>query len=96
MIPAVDKSELGNYFLSYGSLDDVKKEVKYATDKAYDNKVYGIASTGNASGIVYNKKVFKDAGIDKLPTTPDEFISDLKAIKEKTKAIPLYTNYAAG
>ena len=85
MIPAVDKSELGNYFLSYGSLDDVKKEVKYATDKAYDNKVYGIASTGNASGIVYNKKVFKDAGIDKL-----------KAIKEKTKAIPLYTNYAAG
>lgn len=96
MIPAVDKSELGNYFLSYGSLDDVKKEVKYATDKAYDNKVYGIASTGNASGIVYNKKVFKGAGIDKLPTTPDEFISDLKAIKEKTKAIPLYTNYAAG
>ncbi len=96
MIPAVDKSELGNYFLSYGSLDDVKKEVEYVTDKAYDNKVYGIASTGNASGIVYNKKVFKDAGIDKLPTTPDEFISDLKAIKEKTKAIPLYTNYAAG
>lgn len=89
MIPAVDKSELGNYFLSYGSLDDVKKKVKYATDKAYDNKVYGIASTGNASGIVYNKKVFKDAGVDKLPTTPDEFISDLKAIKEKTKAIPL-------
>ena len=96
MIPAVDKSELGNYFLSYGSLADMKKEVKYATDKAYDNKVYGVASTGNASGIVYNKKVFKEAGIEKLPTTPDEFISDLKAIKEKTKAIPLYTNYAAG
>ncbi|WP_368099761.1 ABC transporter substrate-binding protein, partial [Bifidobacterium pseudocatenulatum] len=31
-----------------------------------------------------------------LPTTPKEFISDLKAIKEKTKATPLYTNYAAG
>ena len=55
-----------------------------------------MASVGNASGIVYNKKVFKDAGIDKLPTTPDEFISDLKAVKNKTKAIPLYTNYAAG
>ena len=96
MIPAVDKSELGNYFLSYGSLADMKKEVKYATDKAYDNKVYGVASTGNASGIVYNKKVFKEAGIEKLLTTPDEFIYDLKAIKEKTKAIPLYTNYAAG
>ena len=48
------------------------------------------------SGIVYNKRIFKEAGIDKLPTTPKEFISDLKAIKEKTKATPLYTNYAAG
>lgn len=55
-----------------------------------------MASIGNASGIVYNKRIFKEAGIDKLPTTPKEFISDLKAIKEKTKATPLYTNYAAG
>lgn len=55
-----------------------------------------MASVGNASGIVYNKRIFKEAGIDKLPTTPKEFISDLKAIKEKTKATPLYTNYAAG
>ena len=96
MIPAVDRAELQNYFISYGSLGDMDKEVKYAVNQSYQKKVYGVASVGNASGIVYNKKVFKDAGIDKLPTTPDEFISDLKAVKNKTKAIPLYTNYAAG
>ena len=96
MIPAVDRAELQNYFISYGSLGDMDKEVKYAVNQSYQKKVYGVASVGNASGIVYNKKVFKDAGIDSLPTTPDEFISDLKVIKDKTQAIPLYTNYAAG
>lgn len=96
MIPAVDRAELQNYFISYGSLGDMDKEVKYAVNQSYQKKVYGVASVGNASGIVYNKKVFKDAGIDSLPTTPDEFISDLKAVKNKTQAIPLYTNYAAG
>ena len=96
MIPAVDRAELQNYFISYGSLSDMDKEVKYAVNQSYQKKVYGVASVGNASGIVYDKKVFKDAGIDSLPTTPDEFISDLKVIKDKTQAIPLYTNYAAG
>lgn len=62
----------------------------------YDGQVYGIPSTGNAQGVLYNKKVFKDAGIKNLPKTTDEFIEDLKLIKSKTNAIPLYTNYAAG
>ena len=96
MIPAVDRAELQNYFISYGSLGDMDKEVKYAVNQSYLKNGYGVASVGNASGIVYTKKVFKDAGIDRLPTTPDEFISDLKAVKNKTQAIPLYTNYAAG
>lgn len=97
MIPdSIDKSDLGTYFLSYGKTDEVGKLVNFASSKAYDDNVYGIASVGNGSGIVYNKKVFKDAGIDKLPTTPKQFIADLKLVKEKTSAIPLYTNYAAG
>lgn len=96
MIPAVDKSELGNYFLSYGKTSDMDKQIKYVHAWEYKGDVYGVPANGNAVGIVYNKKVFKEAGVDKLPTTPDEFIKDLKAIKEKTKATPLYTNYAAG
>ena len=59
--------------------------------------MYGIPSTGNAQGIVYNKAVFAAAGITE--TAQDaraEFIAALQAIKDNTDAIPLYTNYAAG
>lgn len=96
MLPAVDRSEYPTYFLPFGSLDDMKKEVRYATNNAYEKKVYGIASMGNALGVVYNKKIFQEAGVTEVPKTPDDFIAALKAVKEKTKAIPLYTNYAAG
>ena len=44
--------------------------------------MYGIPSTGNAQGIVYNKKVFEAAGITTLPKTPDEFLDDLQKIKD--------------
>ncbi|WP_154568338.1 ABC transporter substrate-binding protein [Bifidobacterium tsurumiense] len=96
MIPAIDKAELSNYFLSYGSVDDMDKVIKYVHDKEYKGEVYGISSTGNAMGIVYNKKVFQEAGVTKLPKTPEEFIGALQAVKDNTSAIPLYTNYAAG
>lgn len=61
---------------------------------AFTERKIGLASTGNANGLVYNKKVFRDAGITELPKTPLEFIEALKRIKERTNAIPLYTNYA--
>ena len=96
MIPAIDKKDLSNYFVSFGDLKTMEKQIKFATNWEYDNQVYGIPSTGNAQGVLYNKKVFKQAGITKLPKTTDEFIEALKLIKEKTNAIPLYTNYAAG
>ena len=81
--------------MSYGTQEDVESQVNYITNWLYQGEVYGIPTTANAQGVVYNKKVFKDAGIEELPKTPDEFIADLKLIKEKTDAIPLYTNYAA-
>lgn len=96
MIPEVDKSDLSTYFLSYGDLDSVKEEVKYPNRWLYENEVYGIPITVVGRGVLYNKKVFEEAGITELPKTPDEFITDLKAVKDKTDAIPLYTNYAAG
>ena len=47
-------------------------------------------------GIVYNKKVFEEAGVTELPKTPTEFIEALQKIKDNTDAIPMYTNFAAG
>ena len=95
-IPQVEASEYATYFAPLGSLETLSGLYNFADAKAYEGVVYGMPSTGNANGIVYNKAVFEKAGITELPKTPDEFIAALTAIKEKTDAIPLYTNYAAG
>lgn len=96
MIPAVDKADLSNYFISYGDLDTMKTQINYATTWEYGGQVYGVPSTATTQGIVYNKKVFEEAGVTELPKTPEEFIDALQKIKDNTDAIPLYTNYAAG
>jgi ABC-type glycerol-3-phosphate transport system substrate-binding protein len=84
-------------FLSpLGTVADLGKKYQFINNGAFEGNVYGLATTGNAQGLLYNKEVFKAAGITDLPKTPDEFLADLKLIKEKTQAIPLYTNYHAG
>ena len=95
-IPTVDTDELSSYFVPLGSLETLDGLYNFMSQYAYDGVCYGIPSTGNANGVLYNKAVFEAAGITELPKTPDEFIAALQAIKEKTDAIPLYTNYAAG
>lgn len=93
---SVDKSELSSYFTPLGDYDTLDQTYNFVQDKSYDGTVYGIANGGTASGIVYNKRVWKEAGIDELPSTPDEFLEDLQTIKDNTDAVPLYTNFAAG
>lgn len=95
MIPAVAKADLSSYFVPYGTYDELNKTYNYITNWMYEDQIYGLPSTANAQGILYNKKVFEEAGITTIPKTPDEFIAALQAIKDKTDAIPLYTNYAA-
>lgn len=96
MIPnSVDKSELSNYFVPYGDMDALSEKYIMLSNKAFDGTVYGMPSVGNALGIVYNKKVFADAGITELPKTPEEFLNDMQQIKDNTDAIPLYSNFAA-
>ncbi len=97
LIPdAVGVDQFSEFFQPLGSLSDLEKKYRFVADKAVDGKVYGIAIGGNAAGVVYNKAVWKKAGITALPTTPSEFLGDLKLIKEKTNAVPYYTNYKDG
>ena len=99
MIPTtIQLPDLGLYFHPLCQLSEIEADYNFATNRAYDGVVYGIPSTGNAQGVIYNKKVAEQAGYttDNLPKTPDEFIQFLQDIKDKTDAIPLYTNFAAG
>ena len=95
-IPTVQKDELSKYFVPLGSLETLSTQYNFMSAWSFDGVCYGIPSTGNANGILYNKRIFAEAGITELPKTPDEFLAALRAVKEKTDAIPLYTNYAAG
>ncbi|KRL14669.1 MAG: extracellular solute-binding protein [Schleiferilactobacillus harbinensis] len=45
--------------------------------------LYAVPYATNASGIIYNKSLFKKAGITKIPTTWDELMADAKTLKSK-------------
>jgi raffinose/stachyose/melibiose transport system substrate-binding protein len=96
-IPAsVTPNQLPQFFEPLGDTAKLKDKYRFLNDKSYKGKQYGMPTFGNANGIVYNKRVWKEAGVTSLPKTPDEFITDLKMIKSTTKAIPYYTNYKDG
>ena len=92
----LQKNELADKFISYGEKETLDTQYVLLNNFSYDGQVYGIPSTGNAQGIVYNKKVFEEAGITEMPKTPTEFLEALQKIKDNTDAIPMYTNFAAG
>lgn len=95
-IPTIDAVDLPSYFIPYGTVEEMDQFVNFAGNTKYEGMCYGVGSTGDAQGLLYNKAVFEAAGVTELPKTPDELMSALQAIKDNTDAIPLYTNYAAG
>lgn len=95
MIPlGIEKDVAKEYFEPLGDSKIMSQYYNFTSAWEDGDCVYGIASTGNANGVIYNKKVFREAGISELPTTPEDFINALRLIKANTEAIPLYTNYA--
>jgi ABC-type glycerol-3-phosphate transport system substrate-binding protein len=89
----VPTSEYPNFFAPLGTTDELAKTFDFTERSAVDGKVYGLANIGVANGFVYNKAVWKQAGITEWPKTPAEFLDALKAIKTKTGATAYYTNY---
>jgi raffinose/stachyose/melibiose transport system substrate-binding protein len=89
---SLPNTEMPNYYEPLP--DSMFENVYFADYRMQDGKRYGLSTGVNTQGIVYNKKAFAAAGIDKVPTTLDE----LYAAAEKLKTagiIPLYMNYGA-
>ncbi|SDE80471.1 ABC-type glycerol-3-phosphate transport system, substrate-binding protein [Fontibacillus panacisegetis] len=92
---SIPLKDAADFFEPLGEFSDLSKEYIALEEKTVDGKAYGIPTAVNFSGILYNKKVFENAGVTTAPRTPDEFLNALKAIKAKDSSIvPLYTNYA--
>ncbi|MFE0464088.1 ABC transporter substrate-binding protein [Kitasatospora sp. NPDC058965] len=89
-------TEYAEFFSPLGDAADLSKTYQWTDYATVAGKVYGIANYGTASGFVYNKTVWKQAGLTDWPTTQAQFVDDLKAIKAKTQATPYYTNYHDG
>ncbi len=97
LIPnSVTPDQFPLFFEPLGTIDELSETYRFVEEKSFDGNGYGVAITGNAQGIVYNKTVWEAAGVTDLPTTPDEFLDALQAIADNTDAIPYYTNYADG
>ena len=97
LIPnTVTLAQLPQFFEPLGTVDELKAKYRFVDEKAYDGQVYGLSVGGVASGVVVNKRVWAQAGITAPPKSPAEFLAALRAINEKTDAIPYYTNYKDG
>jgi ABC-type glycerol-3-phosphate transport system substrate-binding protein len=80
------------YFAPLGDATDLSTRFDFTEYATVGGQVYGLANIGIATGFVYNKAVWKQAGITDWPADPQQFIDDLKAIKARTGATPYYTN----
>lgn len=96
-IPAAIQPDQFEQFLEpLGEKAEFEETYRFLNGAAYDGTQYGLAIGGNANGVLYNKRVFEQAGITELPTTPEAFIAALQQVEDNTEAIPMYTNYKDG
>ncbi|MEV5490207.1 ABC transporter substrate-binding protein [Streptomyces bobili] len=96
LIPAViKKNDYPKFFASLGTETERAAKYRFTDFTTVDGKVYGQSPVGVMPGFVYNKRVWREAGITEWPTTTAGFLAGLKAIKQKTDAVPYYTNFAA-
>ncbi|NJP44674.1 ABC transporter substrate-binding protein [Actinacidiphila epipremni] len=65
-----------------------------------NGRLYGLPTTNYSMGLIYNRKIFQEAGLDpnKPPTTWDEIRADAKTIQDKlgSKGIHGFFEYGAG
>ncbi|MFI8631029.1 ABC transporter substrate-binding protein [Microbacterium sp. NPDC077663] len=95
-IPAIKPDQYEQFLEPLGDTSSFEDTYRFLPAASYDGTQYGIAFGGNANGIVYNKKVFDEAGITELPTDEASWIETLQQVKDNTDAIPMYTNYKDG
>ncbi|MFE2445721.1 extracellular solute-binding protein [Streptomyces melanosporofaciens] len=77
-------------------LDDLKKSIgadwseSINKSAVYDGKQYAAPWYAANRVVLYNKKIWAEAGIKDIPKTRTEFFKDLDTIQKKTDAEPIY------
>lgn len=95
-IPNIQPAQFEQFLEPLGETADFEDTYRFLPAASFEGTQYGIAFGGNANGVVYNKRVFEEAGVTELPTTEAEWLAALQLVQDNTDAIPLYTNYKDG
>ncbi|BCY09771.1 ABC transporter substrate-binding protein [Actinoplanes sp. L3-i22] len=93
---AVAIDQYSQFFEPLGTQDELKAKYRFLSPATYQGKVFALSLGGVAKGFVINKRIWAQAGITAPPKTPEEFLAGLKAVADKTDAVPYYTNYKDG
>ena len=92
----IGQAQYGTYFAPIGEYTVLGEKYLYLEIcQRAGEIVYGLPSCAYTAGILYNKDVFYQAGISETPKTMEEFLVALQNIKDRTDAIPFYTNYSS-
>ncbi len=62
------------------------------SSNVFDGKTYGVPQVTDSLALLYNKKLFQQAGITSAPTTWDEVAQDAKLLKSKAKVDGIFLN----
>lgn len=93
IIGAVTAAELTTYYEPLDVLGFTKDNMLfYNMCVGSDGKLYALNESISYIGIVYNKKVFRDAGITKIPRTLDDFWDACAKIKA-LGVVPIASNF---
>ncbi|MBD7957331.1 carbohydrate ABC transporter substrate-binding protein [Microbacterium sp. Sa4CUA7] len=95
-IPAIQPDQFEQFLEPLGETAGFEDTYRFLPGASFDGTQYGIAFGGNANGVVYNKRVFEEAGVTTLPTSEAEWLDALQQVADNTDAVPLYTNYKDG
>ncbi|OON78023.1 ABC transporter substrate-binding protein [Streptomyces tsukubensis] len=88
-------ADITSYVKDLKGYDDIQKSLRDVY--TVDGKIYGVPRTNYSMGLLYNKKLFKQAGLDpdKPPTTWEEVQAAAKKIAGLGKGTVGYADYSA-
>ncbi|MGW3666748.1 extracellular solute-binding protein [Streptomyces sp. NPDC005141] len=88
-------ADITSYVKDLKSYDTIQQQLRDIY--TVDGKIYGIPRTGYSMGLIYNKALFKKAGLDpdKPPATWEELRADAEKIAALGKGTVGYADYSA-
>lgn len=91
----VRRDDWAKYLLPVEDSEVSKKDV-LRTSWEKDGHIYSISSGCDYCCFIYNKNLWKEAGIEGTPSTWEEFEADMEKLSKLDGVIPLTTQYKTG